>query len=146
MSRVVLTVFPPGVSVAQRRALRLWRSWPIWGPVLWLIGEVVLAARGLSSVTSLVIATVTTAAVVVVMASIAAPTRQGVRTMELFTMPGCTTVDVLSRRRDVIDLAAMLIEADARLDHRRITPVEHELVWHDAYRRMTPHSWHAERS
>lgn len=34
-----MTIFPPGVSTADRRLLRLWRGWPIWGAVLWLVAQ-----------------------------------------------------------------------------------------------------------
>jgi hypothetical protein len=35
VKRYRLVVFPPGISPEERRLLRLWRSWPVWGALLW---------------------------------------------------------------------------------------------------------------
>src|ERR1700738_3494787 len=32
-----LVVFPPGISPAERRYVRMWRAWPTWGLLWWFV-------------------------------------------------------------------------------------------------------------
>ena len=31
-----LVIYPPGISETERRRLRVWRGWPMWGALLWI--------------------------------------------------------------------------------------------------------------
>jgi hypothetical protein len=35
--RYRLVVFPPGITDFERRLLRLWHRWPVWGATVWLV-------------------------------------------------------------------------------------------------------------
>ncbi|MHA0285301.1 DUF6611 family protein [Mycobacterium sp. C3-094] len=42
-TRYLLVVYPPGTTCAERRRIRIWRGWPLWGASLWVLSEFVLA-------------------------------------------------------------------------------------------------------
>ena len=42
VTRHRLVVFPPGISSDERVLLRLWRAWPIWATLMWLVMEMFL--------------------------------------------------------------------------------------------------------
>ena len=41
-TRYFLTVYPPGITAGERRRIRIWRGWPVWGAVLWILAEITL--------------------------------------------------------------------------------------------------------
>ena len=43
MTRYQLVVYPPGISVGERRRIRLWRGWPLWGALLWVVSEIAVS-------------------------------------------------------------------------------------------------------
>src|SRR3954470_24247307 len=43
VTRYRLVVFPPGISEAERRRVRVARGWPLWGALVWVFCEVSLS-------------------------------------------------------------------------------------------------------
>ena len=42
VTRYRLVIYPPGISETERRRLRVWRGWPMWGALLWIVSYVIL--------------------------------------------------------------------------------------------------------
>jgi hypothetical protein len=85
-----LVVFPPGITDVERRLLRLWQRWPIWGALVWLL--VVIPFGGTPSASMAAVA-----ATVLYVGTGAPPTNCASRAVSprLSTRPsggGCTTV------------------------------------------------------
>src|SRR5690242_3656855 len=38
-----LVIYPPGILETDRRRLRVWRGWPMWGALLWITSYGILA-------------------------------------------------------------------------------------------------------
>ncbi|GAC50054.1 DUF6611 family protein [Gordonia aichiensis] len=136
--RYRLVVFPPGVNSMQRRRLRLWRGWPVWGPLVWLAVAVGLSACGASG--PVVLAAATT---VFVVSGVAARRAAGrlpatVRTVDLTTIPGYDIPEGMPTPRSIANTVSELRSADRRLARGAITPVEHEVVWQRVYDSLPP--------
>jgi hypothetical protein len=130
-----LVVYPPGLSTADRRWVRVSRGWPVWGFGLWLLCPIWLsgsvphwAVFALSTAISLSAGAVT--------AALAGNVRTQVRTLTVTTMAGHDDAYTLAARDRLFDLAALLRDADDRLGRGEIDLVEHELVWWQVYRSM----------
>lgn len=136
--RYRLVVFPPGVNSMQRRRLRLWRGWPLWGPLLWLAVAVGLSTCGASGPVGLAVATT-----VLVVSGVASRRAAGrliaaVRTVDLTTIPGYDIPEGMPTPRSIADTVGELRSADGRLARGAITPVEHEVVWQRVYDSIPP--------
>ena len=46
LTQYVLVVYPPGISDAERRSVRIWRGWPMWGTLLWIASDIVITSLG----------------------------------------------------------------------------------------------------
>ena len=42
VTRYRLVIYPPGINEAERRRLRVWRGWPMWGALLWIASYSIL--------------------------------------------------------------------------------------------------------
>jgi hypothetical protein len=80
IARYHLAVFPPGTSRDERVLLRLWRTWPVWGTVAWLVLEIILIAM-VGSIPALVVSTFVSLAAGAAVMAMAGPTRGRVRTL-----------------------------------------------------------------
>jgi hypothetical protein len=132
-----LVVYPPGISEPERRRVRVWRGWPMWGALLWIVSEIVLT-NVLDPWTTLAISTAAYLGTGVVTFVAAGDARARVRTMGAMVMAGYC--DPLSRAtcRKLQELAATLSEADEHRSHELISAAEHELVWWRVYDQMEP--------
>lgn len=136
--RYRLVVFPPGISSTQRRRLRLWRGWPIWGACLWLTAALVLGVIGTPAVAALWAATALFVISGVIARRIAGHLPGDVRTIDLTTIPGYDLPEGMPTPASIADTLGELRCADARMSRGIITPVEHEVIWQHVYDSM-PH-------
>ena len=106
-----LVVYPPGITEAERRRLRVWRGWPMWGPLQW-IGSYVIVAGLIGQRTALPISTAAYLGVGVVAFVRAGDVRARVRTAGATVMSGYPDPVSRDARRKLKALAATLIDAD----------------------------------
>ena len=118
--RYRLVVFPPGISSMQRRRLRLWRGWPVWGLVMWLAVAVGLSSLGASGTTVLVVATAVLVVSGVVARRTAGTLPSAVRTVDLTTIPGYNVPEGMPTPKSIADTLAELRSADRRLERGAI--------------------------
>ena len=129
LTRHRLVVFPPGLSQDERRLLRLWRSWPIWATITWLVLQMLLTpAIGPGS--ALAISTgLSLGAGAVLMAKTGA-TRTRVRTLSVVRMAGFDDKIAAERYAEIYALAEVLAAADRKLAEGEFSTVDHEaVVW-----------------
>jgi len=123
-------VFPPGITARERRILRLWRGWPLWGAALWVGLQVAGESAGMPE-TALIAGTMIYIAVGALTFVLAGDTRQRVRTLCAVTMAGYSNDD---RRYSTLRvLARAMDQADLALEEDRISPLEHEARWWQVY-------------
>lgn len=132
VTRFRLVVFPPGISTAHRRMLKVWRAWPMWGAALWVglqIGGsmVGMPAAALIGGTMLVIATGA------MTFALTGETRLQVRSLWAVSMAGYRHAEVDERYARLRALARTLDRADMDLEEDRISPAEHEARWWRVY-------------
>jgi hypothetical protein len=132
ITRYRLVVFPPGMSPDERRLLRVWRSWPAWGTVLFLIAQIWLA-QTLATGWALSIAAALWLAAGATSGALAGAARTTVRTLIALTMTGSHDEDRLATLRA---LTAVLLEADARRAEGTLSEPEHESICWQVYERM----------
>jgi uncharacterized protein DUF6611 len=132
VTRFRLVVYPPGLTDADRRALRIWRGWPLWGALLWIACEM-----WLSHLTgpwpALAASTLVSLSAGAVAAVLAGEVRTRVHTLVVTVLTGHYDSRTLAMRTRLQSLAGTLIDADACLDERAISPAEYELIWWRVY-------------
>jgi uncharacterized protein DUF6611 len=139
-----LVIYPPGITETERRRLRVWRGWPMWGALLWIASYVVLTGL-IEPRTALVISTATFGGTGVVAFMRAGDVRARVREMRATVMSGYP--DPLSRdaRRKLLARADTLIEADHRRQLGLLSPIEYEMTWWRVYDQIKPDHWRPHR-
>ena len=132
-----LVVFPPGTSVAERRLLRLWRGWPTWGAVLWLITAICLSGRpapwaaiGISTIVYLGAGAITLALI--------RDLRSRVRTLRVLVIDGHTDPRSAAQYAEMETLVNILRRADALRSLGRTSAVDHEAACWEVYDRLGP--------
>jgi len=137
VTRYRLVVFPPGISPEERRLLRLWRSWPVWGALLWLVAEISLtdtttpwAALSVSTTLYLGTGAVTLA--------LAGSSRTRVRTMYAVLMDGRNDALTVAALTELRTLACILYNADSLRDQGKLSAIGHEAACWRVYDRMAP--------
>jgi hypothetical protein len=130
-----LVIFPPGISPADRRLVRLWRGWPMWGALLWLMSEIVLS-NALSPGSALAFSVAVYLASGAITFALAGPARTQVRTLHAVLIDGYIDAHSAARYAEWKELVAILTEADERVNQGSSSPVEHEVVWWRAYDRV----------
>jgi hypothetical protein len=137
VTRYRLMVYPPGISEAERRRVRVARGWPLWGALVWVTCEIFL-----SNLTGPWTAFAASTAAYIG-AGLGAKVRAGeprtrVRTMAAMVMAG-QREPISGAARDRLEgLAATLLEADDRLTGGHISAIQHEMVWWRVYDQMSP--------
>ncbi|OBF25121.1 hypothetical protein A5727_05565 [Mycobacterium sp. ACS4331] len=131
-TRYLLVVYPPGITAAERRRVRIWRGWPLWGLMFGLIMAAPLT-RTLGTLTGVVVA-----AGLALVAGAVAFSRAGHARIQVRTAGGlmlATAYDPAAARacRRIETLASTLLQADGHLRAGDITPTEHELIWWSVY-------------
>ena len=129
MRRYRLVIFPPGISTADRRLLRLWRAWSLGGGMLALLAAMFVGDTG----SSLLIVAATYVGVAAALFALTAGVRTGTRSMSLVLLSA--ELDSCERQRyaEWEKRVALLTCADHMLKSGAITPAQHELIWWQAY-------------
>jgi hypothetical protein len=130
-----LVIYPPGINQTERRRLRVWRSWPMWGALLGIASYVILTGL-IESRTALVILTAAYVGTGVVAFIQAGDVRARVREMSATVMSGYPDPPSEDARRKLRALAATLIEADHRRQLGLLSPIEYEMTWWQVYDQM----------
>lgn len=141
-TRYQIVVYPPGSTAAQRRRIRLWRGWPLWGALLWLICIIALP-RLIDQHTAFVVSTVGCLAAGALVFIRAGDLRTGTRTLNTTVLD--TGLDVTARTtcRRIKSLAATMARADDQLAAGVISPADYEAIWWQVYQGMSVDITHA---
>ena len=137
VTRYRLVIYPPGINETERRRLRVWRGWPMWGALLWIASYVILTGL-IGPRTALGISTAAFVGAGVVAFIRAGDVRARVRTMRATVMSGYPDSLSQDARRKLRALAAMLIEADHRRQLGLLSPIEYEMTWWRVYDQIEP--------
>lgn len=133
--RYRLVVFPPGISDRERRMLRLWRRWPIWGATVWLVTVIPFVGTPNASM-AVVVASVlyvgSGAALFVILGSV----RTRVRTVSVVLISGYSNPVAAEAYAELKASAVVLCAADVLRDEGSISPVQHEALWWRVYDRL----------
>src|SRR5689334_14159764 len=105
-----LVVFPPGLSRADHRWIRLARGSPLWGLLLWLQCEAWLSPTLLSPWPALAVSTAVPLVGGAVVVTLAGEARRQVHTMVAVTMAGYDDPLSIAARDALAISAARLIE------------------------------------
>jgi hypothetical protein len=132
VTRYRLIVYPPGISDTERRHLRLWRGWPLWGAVVWVVAEFAFS-QVTGPWTALAGSAAGYAACGLSARWLAGPHRHGVRILTASVLHGHPEPVSRATARDIASLAQELIDADARRARDEISAVEHEWAWWRVY-------------
>ena len=127
-----LVVFPPGITQTERRCLRMWRAWPTWGLLGWLL-LVICAASVLPRWTAVACSALVYLAGGAVTFVLAARTRSHVRTLSVVRIRGRIDAQSAATYAQLETLAAVLAQADARYGQGHLTAVDHEVAWWHVY-------------
>ena len=136
--RYWLTIYPPGISVTDRRLARLWRGWPLSGAVLGLLAVVLLGNVAASPGTVLTFALAAYASIGLLLALRAGPGRVPVRSISIILIPGTADEDERRKFSEWQSLVNQLTRADHMLATGSISLVEHEAIWWETYDRLGP--------
>jgi hypothetical protein len=127
-----LVVFPPGISRAERRYLRMWWGWPTWGAMSWL-ALVVGSAAVLSTWTALAISTMAYLGAGALVRALAGNRRSQVRTLRAVRVRGHVDDPCAVNYSLLEAIASLLALADGARDQGRLSVIDHELVWWHVY-------------
>jgi hypothetical protein len=139
VTRYRLVVFPPGISDAERRRVRVARGWPLWGALVWVFCEISLSST-MSPWTALVVSTAIYLGLGLVATARAGVTHKQVRTVGATVMAGGYDPMSTTLRNKVENLAGALMEADELLASGEISVTAHEMTWWRVYDLMGPAS------
>lgn len=134
--RFRLIVLPPGISTVERRYVRLARSWPTWGAVLWLLVATALSANQRPPIACAYAAAVTVAAGAFAYA-MAGNARSRVRTLQAIVIDGYHDPTTAARYAQLSQSAETLLKADASLELGEISIADHEFIWWQVYESLT---------
>lgn len=134
--RYRLIVYPPGISDTQRRWLRLWRVWPLWGVVGWICLQV-----GLSGLVgpweAVIISTAACLGCGIVAAVRAGESRHRVCTLTSLVMADRNEPGTAVVRDKLLEMSRSLLKADAMLRKGEISVAAYEMTWWRVYRRAS---------
>ena len=134
-----LIVYPPGISQTDRRWLRAWRGFPLWGGLLWFSLHVLLLNAG-APWQAFMIAGGTTLAACATTYTKASQHRRQVRTLNACILSGVNDREILSAQRRLRLLATTLITAHAHHSRGEMSAVEYENIWWHVYDAMATDS------
>ncbi|MET0899743.1 MAG: DUF6611 family protein [Mycobacterium sp.] len=137
VTRYRLTVYPPGLDVAQRRRLRLWRGWPIWGAALWLLAEIALT-QVVDPWPALAMSTATALSAGAAAWGLAGELRAQVHTSSVAVLRGYDDAHSCAVAGEINTLARAMVVADSCLASGDITAVDHEVMWWRVYHQLAP--------
>ena len=118
--------------------LRLWRGWPLWGAGLWLAAQIAGASTGMGT-TAFFAGTMFYIASGAMAFALTGDIRWRVRTIWAIKAPDPLAGDDMIERYDRLHASARTLDrADRDLDEGRISAIEHEAVWWQAYDATVP--------
>jgi hypothetical protein len=132
VARYRLVVFPPGITAGERRLLRVWRGWPLWGAALWLGLQIGGAMAGMPE-TALIGGSMVYIAAGAITFVLAGDTRMRVRTVWATSIAGYGDPEADRRYSALRVMARALDQADLDLEEGRIDPLQHEARWWQVY-------------
>jgi hypothetical protein len=133
LQRYRLVVFPPGINVADRRLLRLWRAWPVGGGLLAVLVAMLIGGVVAPADVTFLVAAAAYLGVGAVLFVLTAGARAGVRSMSLVLLTGYVEPDERQARRDWEKLVIVLTRADSMLHSGAIDFTQHETLWWQVY-------------
>jgi hypothetical protein len=137
VTRYRLVVFPPGISDAERRRVRLARGWPLWGALMWVFCEIMFS-QTMGPWTALAASTAIYLGLGLVTTARAGDLHKQVRTIGAMVMAGHYDPMASVLRRQIETFAGALTEADERLARGEISATAHEMTWWRVYDLMGP--------
>ncbi|WP_193044769.1 DUF6611 family protein [Mycolicibacterium baixiangningiae] len=134
-----LIVYPPGITKTDRRWLRLWRGFAIWGGPLWFALQVCLFHvmapwHAIAAAVGVCSAAGATAFVM------AAATRGRVRTLTACVFAAGADPDSAKDQRRLRLFATTLLAAHVHHSRGELSAVEYEMLWWHVYDAMAPES------
>jgi hypothetical protein len=133
-TRYQLIVYPPGTADVARRWIRIWRGWPLWGALSWLLLMVWLS-NVVDPLSALTVATTAYPCAGAAARWMAGPGREGVRTMYAEVPAGHHDPSLQARVRAIEVRAVTMSAAYDRLRRGTMTAVDYEAIWWQVYRR-----------
>ncbi|MCU1696429.1 MAG: hypothetical protein JWR34_2492 [Mycobacterium sp.] len=133
--RYRLVVFPPGISDFERRLLRLWHRWPVWGATLWLVTVIPFVGTPNASM-AVVTATALYLGSGATLFAMLGPVRTRVLVMSVVLISGYPDPVAAAAYTELKAVAIILCAADTLRDEGDITPAQHEALWWQAYDRL----------
>lgn len=133
-TRYQLVVYPPGISDSQRRWVRLWRGWPLWGALSWLLTMVWLS-NVVDPWTALTVATTAYLCSGAATRWMAGPARDDVRTVYAEVLAGHHDPSIRTRVRAIEVSAATMSHAYDRYRRGTMSAVDYEAIWWHVYTR-----------
>lgn len=132
-----LVVFPPGINPSERRHLRMWRAWPTWGLLCWLV---LLVGSGsvLSPWAALASSTTVYLAAGVVVRALSGKVRSRVRTLRVVQIQGHVDETWAAKYALLERMVHLLANADALREQGRLSVVDHEVTWWRVYDCLSP--------
>jgi hypothetical protein len=131
-SRYRLIVYPPGLSQSERRWLRLWRGWPLWGAGLWLLCEILLVPLA-DPWTALATSTAITLAAGATAFWHAGAARSRVHTLGVTVISGYRDPSSEEHCRTIAHLIDVMADADDRYAEGQLSPAAYEMAWWSVY-------------
>jgi hypothetical protein len=127
--RYRLVIYPPGISMSDRRLLRLWRGWPVGGGMVALLAAMLVG----DSTSSLLIVAAIYLGGAATLFAVTTDVRTRVRSQTLMLLSA--ELDPRERQRYAAweRRVDVLTRADHMLSTGAITPSQHELLWWQAY-------------
>jgi uncharacterized protein DUF6611 len=132
-----LTVLPPGATATERRQVRLARSFPTWGAVMFVC---LLAGLGdpLGPGLALVAAATLWLGAGILVFGRAADVRAQVRTVSVERIDRHDDAQAAGRLALLTAVVEQLTHADVLLAQGRLSVAQHELIWGLAHARLGP--------
>lgn len=135
VTRYRLVVYPPGISDAERRRVRIARGWPLWGVLLWVVSEIWFGQMvGPWTALSMSVAVFLGSGLVAF--AVAGAPRTRVRTMGAIVMVGQYDPVAVAARDRLAALAQTLMDADEQLADGHLSTTAHESIWWQVYDEM----------
>ena len=132
--RYQLIVYPPGTNDVQRRWIRIWRGWPLWGALSWLLLMVWLS-NIVNPLTALTFATTAYLCAGAAARWMAGPGRDGVHTSYAEVLAGHHDPSIQARVRAIEVTAVTLSTAFDRYRRGTMSAVDYEAIWWQVYSR-----------
>jgi hypothetical protein len=135
VTRYRLVVYPPGISGAERRRVRVARGWPVWGGAAWILVEIFLT-HVLDPWTALAVSTTVVLVLGVTATAAAGTAHSQVRTLTAAVLVGHPDLESSAARDTIQRLGVRLIRADEGLADGSLTAADHEAIWWRVYDEM----------